>query len=369
MKNSGLKKTLVSLVLLTFFSIRSFAWGPEGHTMVVEIAMHFLKDDVKKNIQSYLGDMTLAEAANWMDSVRSNSDYDFQKPWHYIDFAKGKTYAPSTDENIVNRLIITFNELRHKNVLCNDQVKRDLLILLHLMGDLHQPLHTGYDDDLGGNRVQIQYEFTKTNLHHFWDEDIIDSGKVSTQSCLQLYQSLNPATFDTIQGIHFASWMEQTRLLLDSVYSFPGFILNENYFKWSKLVVEKQLLLAGVRLAAILDKLFYTPAPIINTAALTSQYPNGIDAADAVNNVGKTVTVCSRVFGLRTSDKVSMLNLGAKYPNSTLTVVIFAKDRMNFKGNVEELFSDKNICVTGKVQLFNGKAEIVISKPEDIELK
>jgi hypothetical protein len=153
------------------------------------------------------------------------------------------------------------------------------------------------------------------------------------------------------------------------VYNFPGFILDENYFKRSKNIVQKQLLLAGLRLAKVLDKLFYTPAPLINTTDLTSELKNGVQVADAANYVGKTITTCSRVFGIRTSEKVSLLNLGDKYPKGLLTVVIFAKDRVNFKGNIEDLFTDKNICVTGKVQLFNNKAEIIVTNPQDIIVK
>lgn len=343
-------------------------WGPEGHSIVVKLAMQFLKPDVRQNILAILGSMPVDTAANWMDMMRANSDYDFMKPWHYIDFSKEKSYQPSTDENIVNRLIIVFNELLHKKVLSNEQIKFDLLILMHLMGDLHQPLHTGYDDDLGGNRVAIQYDTLKENLHKFWDEDIIRLNKITFQGCLDLYESYKNGKIDTIEGIHPVLWMKETRSLLAGVYDYPGFTITDEYIKKNEGIVKRQLLIAGLRLAQMLNKLFVSDAPLVNMKELAAKYKDGIDAKDAMNYVGKKVTACGRVYGIKTTDKVTFINVGTPYPKSPLTVVIFAKDRKNFSGNIEELFANKNICIKGEIVLYEGKTEIIITTAEDIIL-
>ena len=177
---------VVCTAVLSFKSAK--AWGPEGHTIVAKLALKIVNDDVRQNVLNYLGNISIDTAANWMDIMKSNPDYDFMRPWHYVDFAKGSAYKPSNDENILNRLQITYNELLHKSTLCDAQIKTDLLVLLHLMGDLHMPLHTGYDDDLGGNKVVVQYDTMKThNLHRFWDEDIIRLGGISYSDCLNYY--------------------------------------------------------------------------------------------------------------------------------------------------------------------------------------
>ena len=85
--------------------------------------------------------------------------------------------------------------------------------------------------------------------------------------------------------------------------------------------------------------------------------------------MGQKVTVCSKVYGVKSLEKVSFINLGANYPNSLLTVVIFASDKVNFKEPIESLYTDKNICVTGTLKEYNGKPEIIISKPEDITIQ
>ncbi len=357
---------MTACLFLAAFPKKSKAWGPEGHEIVVRLAMQYLNPDVKQNVMALLDTMSLNTAANWMDIMRSNSDYDFMKPWHYIDYSKEQQYTVSTDENIVNRLIITFNELRHKNTLCRQQKKFDLLILLHLMGDLHQPLHTGYDDDLGGNKIQIQYDTLKTNLHHFWDEDLIRLNNISLQDCLNLMKSIPEGKIDSIEGIHPVQWMKESRRLLNGVYDYKGFTIEKNYVQINGQVVKRQLLLAGLRLAAMLNKLFYNTSPVLDMPKVATKFKDGIDAKDAMQFIGKKVTACGRVYGIKTTDKVTFINVGDKYPKSPLTVVIFAKDRKNFSGALEELFSDKNICIKGEVVEYQAKAEIIITRPEDI---
>jgi S1/P1 Nuclease len=302
-----------------------------------------------------------------MDIMKSNADYDFMRSWHYLDFPKDKVYTVTNNDNIVNRLILTYNELSHKKTLYTDQIKTDLFILLHLMGDITMPLHNGYDDDLGGNKVIVQYDTLKThNLHRFWDEDIIAIKKITDQDCLEMYK--NNFIGDTIKGIDFVKYMQESRSLLPAVYDYEGFILNDKYLNKNRTVVVKQLLLSGLRLAEILNKLFYNPAPAINFDVETAKYKNGIKATQAINNIGKNVTICERVFNVKSSPTITQINIGGKYPNTPLTIVIFAKNYANFKAPLEDLFKDKNVCVKGVIKEYQGKPQIVVEKPADISV-
>ena len=96
---------------------------------------------------------------------------------------------------------------------------------------------------------------------------------------------------------------------------------------------------------------------------------NEVPIDSVINYVGKSVTVCAKVFGSKTFEKVTLLNLGAKHPDNPLTVAIQDKDRANFSLPPDQLFTDKLVCITGMVKLYKGKAEIVISKPEEIVIK
>lgn len=370
-----MKKT-VFLRIITCFAVtavltttpkQAAAWGPEGHAIVGQLAMKFVTEDVRKNVLGILGTMSIDTAANWMDIMKSNSDYDYMRSWHYLDFPKGQTYTGNNEENIVNMLTATFNELKHKKTLCSDQVRTDLLVLLHLMGDLHMPLHTGYDDDMGGNKKIVQYNNIKDhNLHRFWDEDIIKLTAITSEDCMQLYNSYSGEKPESKGDIDFMMWMNETRGLLNNVYDFPDFTLSQAYLEKNKTVVEKQLLLAGLRLATILNKLFFTPAQTIDMSELAGKVKNGIEAKDALKNIGKNVTVFSRVYGIKASESVTLINLGAKYPKSPLTIVIKSKSYPNFKTLPKEMYNDKNIQAKGTIQEYNGKLEMHIESPDDI---
>jgi hypothetical protein len=103
--------------------------------------------------------------------------------------------------------------------------------------------------------------------------------------------------------------------------------------------------------------------------AINSLFAQTKIPVDSVNNyIGKNVTVCSQVFGIKATEKVVLINLGAAYPASPLTIAILAKDFTNFTTPPEELYKNKKLCVTGMLELFKGKAEIVVSKPEEINV-
>lgn len=353
-----------SSILLSFLlNSNCFGWGDEGHAIVGRIAMKFVTADVRQNILAYLGKMPIDSAANWMDKMKSNPDYDFMRSWHYVDFPKGQLYVENNSDNIINHLQITFNELAHKKTLCDEQIRTDLFILIHLMGDLHMPLHSGYEDDLGGNKRIVQFDTVKThNLHRYWDEDIIRLSKMTDEDCLQFYNN----DLENCKKVDFTAWMMENRNLLDGVYDFPDFHLDNTYLNKNKIVVEKQLLKAGVRLAYILNKLFASPSPHINFQVVTEKYKNGIDIKDVLNNVGKRVTVCSRVFGVHSTPTITQINLGDRYPNSPLTVVVFPANYSKFKYPFDEMFKDKNICVIGTIELYKDKPQIIINNPEDL---
>ena len=96
---------------------------------------------------------------------------------------------------------------------------------------------------------------------------------------------------------------------------------------------------------------------------------NKISIESGSSHIGETVQVCSKVYGVKSTGKVTFVNLGAQYPHSQLTVVIFNKDNANFKGSIESLFNNKQICVTGLLRKYHRKPEIIISKPDDITIQ
>ena len=98
-----------------------------------------------------------------------------------------------------------------------------------------------------------------------------------------------------------------------------------------------------------------------------------IKLEDVSKHVRDSVKVCGLVAGVRfleqANNKPTLINIGGAYPNQLLTVVIWEDVRKKFEKTPEELFQNKNICVTGKIELFRDKPQIVVRKREDVVIE
>ena len=248
-------KTFLTALFLLFATLNSFAWGRKGHTIVAEIAFSYLDEPTKKNVLSYLDGMTLEEAANWMDDIKSDKKTAFMKPFHYANFPKGTKATEHNSDNIVKVLNDAILDLAKKDRLTHDEIKTNLLFLFHLVGDLHQPLHVGYGNDKGGNTVQLNYKTRGTNLHSFWDSGIIQDQNVTLGDCINAVK-FSPEELKAVKAVNVVAWSQESRNLLDQVYDYKNPKVSEKYVLDSSKIIEKQLQKAGIRLAAVLNMFF-----------------------------------------------------------------------------------------------------------------
>jgi hypothetical protein len=243
-----------SVVILLLSNTQLFAWGHEGHKLVAEVAFNYMDEATKKNVLQYLDGMTLDEAANWMDAIKSDHANDYMKPYHYINFEKGSKVAPEGD-NVVTILNQTLKELDHKENLSHEEIKRKILFLFHLVGDLHQPLHVGYGSDKGGNTVQLNFMGRQgTNLHSIWDTMIIEYKATSLPDVLNS-KKYTPEELAAVQKIEVIGWAKQSRGYLKEAYT-AGTKVDDRYVDVVYPIVKTQLLDAGIRLASILEHYF-----------------------------------------------------------------------------------------------------------------
>jgi len=82
----------------------------------------------------------------------------------------------------------------------------------------------------------------------------------------------------------------------------------------------------------------------------------------------KKVTICAHVFNIRSTPAITQITVGEKFPNNPLTIIIFAKNYPNFSQTPEVLYKEKNICVTGKIETFRGKAQIIVEEESDVKV-
>jgi len=248
--------TILSLAFLLINSNKSFAWGAEGHHLVAQIAFKYLDDSTQKKVRHYLKNMSIEAAATWMDDMRSDEYYNYMKTWHYINIKKDSMYQPVKEGNTMTVLNSIISAMKHKEKLKDSQIKQYLMMAFHLVGDLHQPLHNGYPEDRGGNSVQITAPGYSGNLHSFWDGQIIESKKINIDSCTKFYASYTPEEIQKIQHIDLLSWMYDARSYLTEAYDIKDSKIDQAYIDQNAIVVEKQLLLAGLRLASFLKEMF-----------------------------------------------------------------------------------------------------------------
>lgn len=236
----------------------SYAWGKKGHGIVAEIAFALLDSNTKQTVRKYLGTTTIEEASTWMDEIKSDHQYDYMKAWHYVNIEKGNQYVETKEGNIINALNNAIDTLEHKDKLglSNEQIKRSLMIVFHLTGDLHMPLHVGYGSDKGGNDIQVKFKSDNTNLHRVWDTQIIESENITANDCLLLYSKFDANEIAGIKQINIENWINEPRSLLDKVYNFQDGTIDQAYIDKNKPIIEQQLLIAGIRLAAVLQHVF-----------------------------------------------------------------------------------------------------------------
>ncbi len=262
------------LSLVCTIPVKAHAWGAKGHAIVAEIAWRFLDDSTKQKIQGYLGNLTIQEAANWMDDSKSNSYFDYMRTWHYVNIDKGQAYKPSGERNSVTIIYSALTELKGMDKMKKKDIRRDLLLLFHLVGDMHQPLHNGYADDRGGNSISVSSQNFSANLHSAWDTQILETEGVTTARCLKLFEGWNKEKISLASRINVMGWMTQSRAHLDFAYNFKNGVLDRPYIDSSVSIIENQLLLGGIRLAAILREVF-NPAKQIVSLELNDEARRG----------------------------------------------------------------------------------------------
>ena len=235
-------KNLVIMCAVLVISPKAFSWGKIGHRVVAEIAERNLDASAKKGIKDLLGTDTLARVANFYTSIPTGKTYFDQKR--------------NKEGDIIEALFRMDETLRDPKKSKDEKVLA-LKFLVHLMGDVHQPLHVGIAEDRGGNSVHVKWFKEDSNLHSIWDESIINFQELSYS---EYSTFLNHFTKDEKTNIsigNFIDWAKESQDLRSVVYETgtTGKLSYEYQFK-AKPVVEERLRRAGLRLATVLNNIF-----------------------------------------------------------------------------------------------------------------
>jgi hypothetical protein len=308
--------TIATVSLLTFAILSSpspaNAWGCKGHETVALIAEKHLSPEAKEfvltllkenpvdpEVKRYCGTAIndpMGDASTWADDVRGERR---NGPWHYIDIPRGTpkgSLEPYCGKEgcITEALTAQLAILKNKSA---DPAKRAdaLRYVIHFVGDLHQPLHSTTNDDEGGNCVPLKYfrrkprehaQHFSPNLHSIWDSAILDRDSEGADPH-EYAERLEETYASSIEqwkkaGIHMEEWAWESHDYAEKNVYAPlspkvaieppvpvhactddnniGYRLldehitvSESYQDQAAPVVERQLAIAGIRLAAILN--------------------------------------------------------------------------------------------------------------------
>ena len=250
-------RTLI-VIVATLSALPCWGWGATGHRATGLIAEQYLTAKAKKRLSAVLGQESLAMVSTWMDEIRSDSTYDYAITWHYTTIPDGKKYddVASKPDGLVVAMIEKFvADLKGKKLNRKQEVET-LKMLVHLVGDIHQPLHVGRPGDRGGNDVKVKWFRAESNLHRVWDSDMIDDTRLSYTELALSFGKPDKATVKKWQSASVRDWAHESMTYRPQVYDTGNGSLGYAYSYKHFAIAKQRMLQAGVRLAGVLNAIY-----------------------------------------------------------------------------------------------------------------
>lgn len=251
-------RLLLTLLVVGSFAGETFGWGATGHRATGLIAEQYLTPKAKKKLKQLLGGQSIAMMTTWMDDIRSDSTYDQMTDWHWVTVETGQTYDQSV-KNPKGDVIMTLEriiaDLKSKRLTGSKETEA-IKILLHLVGDIHQPLHVGCCDDRGGNRVKVKWFGRDTDIHTIWDSEMINDTRLSYTELAQSLRTPDKALVQKWQRASVRDWSVESMELRKQVYAIGDGNLGYKYSYKNLPTVRERILQAGIRLAGILNQIY-----------------------------------------------------------------------------------------------------------------
>ena len=252
-------KPLTLTLLFSLMISQAFAWGQIGHYLIGFMAERQMKKSTKKKVEQVLYPMSLGRSGTWMDEIRSDKSYDYATTWHYLNSKNGE-YDPATQEKggdafeAIQRIKA---ELKAGGLDPKIEAEK-LKMLIHMVEDIHQPLHVGTGDDRGGNDVKIEFFGQPTNLHALWDSGMIDrQGMSYSEIGNELYRRLTPEMKAKYRATTMEDWLKEAVSYRPMVYNLPeSKKISYQYMYENYGIAEERLIAASVRLAQILEEIY-----------------------------------------------------------------------------------------------------------------
>lgn len=245
------------------FPLSTFAdedWGQNGHRAIAEIAFQYLDEDVKQEILTLLEGESLALASTYADEIKSDKKYDDYKPWHYVNMTLDSNYQDA-EKNEAGDIVVGIQkciQILKEETSTKAEKTFHLKMLIHFIGDLHQPFHIGLREDRGGNDFKVFWFGEQTNIHKLWDTQLIESYKMSYSELAHNKFPFQDEEIQHFKKLNLMQWVSDTHKITKQVYASakPNENLSYAYtYTWFP-VLRQQLHKAGIHLATQLNEIF-----------------------------------------------------------------------------------------------------------------
>lgn len=173
----------LAAALLGLASPQLLAWGQTGHRSIGLVAQQHLSAEALRKAEILLDGQSLAQAASWADEIKSDRKFAYADSWHYTTWQDGDDAFHAGHEDKGSGFLLSQIERQLAILKDAGASKADkaqaLKFTVHLVGDLHQPMHVGSGGDQGGNFCKVTWHGRSTNLHRVWDSDMIEQTDLS----------------------------------------------------------------------------------------------------------------------------------------------------------------------------------------------
>jgi hypothetical protein len=244
----------VTLIATAFVPQPALAWGSQGHQIIAALAQSQLTPAARKEVDRLLAlepGETLESISTWADEHRNPAT----AAWHYINFPRDSCTYDANRDCPDGKCVVAAIEKQTEILASNAPDDKRLLALkyvVHLVADVHQPLHAGYMDDRGGNNYQLQAFMRGSNLHAVWDTGLIKSlnlDNVSIVKSLLVRPLPNPRP-----SFSAAMAAQDSCRIVGKTGFYPARLVTPTYIEEYTPVMLYQLALAGARLAEVLNQ-------------------------------------------------------------------------------------------------------------------
>jgi hypothetical protein len=366
-------KRIGSTLLVIALAFICISWGTTGHFAIGLIAERHLTPQAKNAVRDLLGEETLPGISTWADDIKGQKAYKATGPWHYINLPVGldsqafvQRVVSMPGDNVYKAVLRAEKELRSPGTTRKEKAEA-LKFLVHLVGDLHQPMHVGRAEDKGGNLVQVQYKGKGSNLHTVWDSKLLEDEGLDYKVIAGKYDNISEKQVRQWQKDELLRWIWESYKISSQLYreiETGGRKLGNEYYKSHIDIANERMEKAGIRLAGMLNSIFSSSYRMpAKGDVVKEEAARTVKVEEAAKHIGEYATVCSKVYGHKDLSGLTLVNLGDRYPNQLMTVVL--------KGDAKSASAEldgRKICVTGMIIDYKGKPEIIVTDPKKLVL-